>query len=108
MLSPKLRHRILIERIDQARDSVGGVVETWVTYADKVPAEVVPLSGREFVAAAAVQAGVSTRITVRYDAGIREDMRVRHDGRIYNIKAILPDPSLRRHLALMAESVERE
>ena len=31
-------------------------------------------------------------------------MRVTHDGKAYNIRAVLPDPTLRRHLTLMCES----
>ena len=70
-----------------------------------VPAEVWPLSGREYIAAQAEQAGVTTRITIRYQAGIEPAMRVLHDGKAYNIRAVLPDPTLRRHLTLMCESL---
>jgi len=32
-------------------------------------------------------------------------MRITHDGNTYNIKAVLPDPTARRHLTLMCESL---
>ena len=102
-LAHRLRHRVTIEQLATTRDEFGGVVEAWGTVAI-VPAEVWPLSGREFVAAQAEQAGVTTRITIRYQAGIEPAMRVTHDGKTYNIKAVLPDPTLRRHLTLMCES----
>lgn len=102
-IAHRLRHRVTIEQRTQTRDEWGGVVETWETVAI-VPAEVWPLSGREFVAAQATQAGVTTRITIRYQAGIEPAMRVTHDGAIYNIRAVLPDPTLRRHLTLMCET----
>ena len=102
-IAHRLRHRITIERLSTTRDEFGGAVEAWETVAI-VPAEVWPLSGREFVAAQAEQAGVTTRITIRYQAGIEPAMRITHDGRTYNIKAVLPDPTLRRHITLMCES----
>lgn len=102
-IAHRLRHRVTIEQRTQTRDEFGGVVESWETVAI-VPAEVWPLSGREFVAAQAEQAGVTTRITIRYQAGIEPAMRITHDGRTYNIKAVLPDSTLRRHITLMCES----
>lgn len=102
-IAHRLRHRVTIERRTQTRDEWGGVIDSWATVAI-VPAEVYPLSGREFVAAQATQAGVTTKITIRYQAGIEPAMRVTHDGMTYNIKAVLPDPTLRRHLTLMCET----
>ena len=102
-IAHRLRHRVTIEQIATTRDEWGGVVDSWATVAI-VPAEVYPLSGREFVAAQAEQAGVTTRITIRYQAGIEPAMRVTHDGKTYNIRAVLPDPTLRRHITLMCES----
>lgn len=97
-----LRHRIAIETRAISRDSLGGVVEEWTPVAT-VWAEIVPLSGREFVAAQAAQAGVTTRITIRYRDGVTPSMRILHDGVTYSIKAVLPDPTLRRHITLMCE-----
>ncbi len=102
-IAHRLRHRVTIEQRTQTRDEWGGVVESWDTVTI-VPAEVYPLSGREFVAAQATQADVTTKITIRYQAGIEPAMRVTHDGSIYNIRAVLPDPTLRRHLTLMCET----
>lgn len=103
-IAHRLRHRITIERKTTGADAWGQPVETWETVAI-VPAEVWPLSGREYIAAQAEQAGVTTKVTIRYQAGIEPDMRVTHDGMTYNIKAVLPDPTLRRHLTLMCESL---
>ena len=102
-LAHRLRHRVTIEQLATTRDELGGVVESWGPVAI-VPAEVYPLSGREFVAAQATQAGVTTKITIRYQGGIEPAMRVTHDGMTYNIRAVLPDPTLRRHLTLMCET----
>lgn len=103
-LAQRLRHRVDIEQPLRTQGSDGDVTETWVPVASKVPAEIVPLSGREYITADAAQAGVNARLTIRYMAGIRPDMRVVHDGTIYDIKAVLPDPTLRRHLTLMCQA----
>lgn len=103
MLAPRLRHRVTIQMPQNTRDAHGGTVPGWTVFVDQVPAEVVPLSGREFVAAQAVQAGVTTRITLRDLPGLTAAMRVLHDGATYNIKAVLPDPTLRRHVSIMCE-----
>lgn len=104
MIGPKLRHRVTIASLVQSRDEFGGVVETWQPLVINLPAEIVPLSGREFVAAQAVKAGVTTRITIRHRGGITAAMRVEHGADIYNIRAVLPDQTLRRHLTLMCET----
>jgi SPP1 family predicted phage head-tail adaptor len=97
-----LRHRVLIEQPVTARDPVtGDVVETWATYAASVPAEIVPLSGREFLQSGANQAELTARATVRWDAGIQTTMRLVHEGRAYQITAVLPDPTFARHATLM-------
>ena len=103
-MAPRLRHRVTIEQVTESRDADGGVVTAWATLHSKVPAEIVPLSGREFVAAQAAQAGITARLTIRYMAGITPKMRVVHGSDIYNVEAVLPDPTLRRHLTLMVST----
>lgn len=103
-LAQRLRHRVTIEQVTETRDADGGVVTTWAALHSKVPAEIVPLSGREFIAAQAAQAGVNARMTIRYVDGITPKMRVVHGPDIYNIEAVLPDPTLRRHLTLMVST----
>ena len=104
MIAFKLRHRVIIEQKSITRDAYGSAIESWVAFADNVPAEVYPLSGKEFIAAQSVQAGVTARITIRYIIGVVGDMRVRHDGNTYNIKAVLPDKTARHHITLMCET----
>ncbi len=107
-LAQRLRHRIDIEEQVTEFDSDGVRVDTWVSIRASeealIPAEVMPVSGREFTAANGPQAGVTARITLRYRAGLDPAMRVLHDGDIYNIKAILPDSTGRKYLSLMAEA----
>lgn len=104
----KLRHRITIEQPVTTRDGIGGVVRGWATFMT-VWAEVVPLSGREFLAAQATQSSVNARITIRYVHGVTDLMRVIHREQVYSIHAVLPDPTFREHLTLMCETgVEHE
>jgi SPP1 family predicted phage head-tail adaptor len=107
MLAPKLRHRIDIQQRTEVQDSDGAVDYVWATVHDNLPAEIVPLSGiqytRAFLAADQVQEPITTRITVRYNSNITELMRVVHGSDVYNIKAVLPDPSLRRWMTLMCQ-----
>jgi SPP1 family predicted phage head-tail adaptor len=109
----RLRHRVDIQEFGVTVDSnTGAVLEGWTTILPEgdesepilMPAEIMPMSGREFVAASAIQAGVNTKITIRYMEGIKPAMRVVHEGVFYNIKAVLPDPTLRRHITLMCAS----
>lgn len=108
MLTQQLRHRVDIEEFVTEQSSVdGSVTQTWETIRNPgealTPAAIVALSGREFIAAQAVQAGVTTRITIRYRPGVDASMRIVHDADFYNIRAVLPDPTMRLYLTLMCE-----
>lgn len=103
-LAARLRHRVSIEALTIIRDEIGGAQEVWTPVHSSVPADIVPLSGREFVAAQSTQSQVTTRITIRFQPGILSAMRLVHGTDTYNIEAVLPDPSLRRHLTLMCST----
>lgn len=106
MKAGSLRHRITIQSRTLTQGVNGEPVETWGTYLADHPAQVTPLSGKEFIAAGAQRGQVSARVTVRYDSGITELMRLTFEGVTYSIHAVLPDPTFRRHMNLMvAEGV---
>lgn len=86
----RLRHRVTIQYPADARDSFGAPEIDWETFA-VVWAAIEPLSAREFVSAQAEQSKVVGRITIRKLAGIDADMRIEHNGEIYNIEGILTD-----------------
>ena len=100
----KLRHRVTLQRNDETQDTTtGAMLPAWVDVAS-VWASVEPLSGREFVAAQAVQSNVSVRIVVRYRADITPAMRIIHAGRVHNIAGVLADKdSGREYLTLMCD-----
>lgn len=105
MLSQRLRHRVKITRLASVEGADGeSFDETWPVLDNNVPAEIVPLSGREFVSGAALQAQVDTRITIRRRSDLVASDRIEHEGTTYDVRAILLDPSLRRYMTLMCQS----
>jgi SPP1 family predicted phage head-tail adaptor len=106
ILSTRLRHRVDFEELTTEQDSeTGAVSEVWMPILTDVPADIIPLSGREFIAAQSIQSGITARIVCRYPLpGVKPSGRIKHGDDIYNIKVILPDRTLRRHLSIMCES----
>lgn len=86
------RHRVDIQDWTAVRDpDTGGFTEAWVTVFANVPARIVPASGKEFLAAQAIQSEIEARIVVRYRPGLKPRQRILHNGDIYNVHAWLPD-----------------
>lgn len=100
----QLRHRIAIEEFTTTRDSMGGTIEAWTTFAPAWAA-VEPLNGREFFAAEQVNAEVSHRVTMRYTPGVKTKMRVNHGGRFLLIEAALNIGERNQELQLMCREV---
>ena len=97
----KLRHRVRLQEQQTVQNPNTGAVKTeWADVAS-VWAAIEPLSAREFIEAAATQASVTARITIRYRPGVRPTMRIRHGGKIYGIEGVLSDKeSGREYLTL--------
>lgn len=75
------------------RQAADGTIQTsWSTVAANVPAQISPLSVREFVSSRAMQSSITTRITIRYRPALTAKMRIWHEGKIYNPQGWLPDP----------------
>ena len=93
-----MRHRVTIqERIESQDSTTGAISYVWQTINDErgnwsaVPAQKMPLSAREFDAAAATQDQVSTRWVLRWMPGIVAKMRLVCEGVAYDINAPLED-----------------
>lgn len=98
----ELRHKVRLQEnvIGQDPDT-GEQVSSWQTIAQPW-AKIAPMSGREFLAAAAEQSEVRGRITIRYRGNVDATMRVVHRGMYYNILAALTDAeSGIEHITLM-------
>ena len=86
------RHRIDIQDWVAVRDpETGGFTESWVTVFANVPARIADASGREFLAAEAIQSEIVCRMTIRARPGLNAKQRILHNGDIYNVHAWLRD-----------------
>lgn len=100
-LAPRLRMRITIQSQTPEKDSDGDDSTVWTNFLVDEPAEVIPFSGKEFIASQSAQSLVQGRMTIRWRPGIDESQRVLWDGAIFNINAVLPDSTNRRWLTFM-------
>jgi len=102
MRAGQLRHRVTLQELVTTYNEYNEPVQAWQDVA-AVWGFVEPLSGREFFAAEQIQARVSTRITIRYRAGIVPTMRVLWSGKTYNIRAVIDTEGRHEELQLMCE-----
>ena len=92
MQAGKLRHRVSLQKPVKTQNPLSGAtVNSWQEIT-KLWADVVPLSAREFIAAQARQAEVTTRITIRFRSDITSKHRIVYGDKIFNIEGVLPDP----------------
>lgn len=98
--------RVTIQQKITTRDDYGSATTAWMDLAT-VWAQIVPLSGREFIAAQQAQSTVTARVTIRYRADVDSHMRIVHGGDMFNVEAVLPDMnSGREYLTLMCSMVD--
>lgn len=99
MRAGQLRRRLLIEEPVTTQDDYGAAVTTWIPFLSDEPCSIAPGIGREFQAAAARQAEITTEIGLRFRSGILPTMRgTDEDGVIYQFHAVLPDRTGHRSL----------
>ena len=96
----QLGQRVRLERAEFSQSETGEVTPTWVSLGD-VWGSVEPQAGREFVAGGAMQSELTTKIRIRWKAGIQSADRVTYGGRSYNIQSVIDYRSARRELVLM-------
>lgn len=82
-----LRHRITFQKLKTEINPNGFEIRNWEDY-KTVWSEVSNLRGREYFAAAQVQAENTVVFTLRYLSGIDTKMRILFQGRYYNITSI--------------------
>jgi SPP1 family predicted phage head-tail adaptor len=116
MLAGKMRHRITIqenrppqdEQGRAQRDDYGAPLDSWVDIR-ACWASIEPLSGREYFAAAQIQAEQVTRFRIRYPwIQIWPGMRIKYRDpaldadRFFNIQAVIDPDEMHVELQLMA------
>lgn len=105
--SGNLRKRLTFQTKATTEDALGQPVNTWTT-AFTCWGEIQPLTGRELIAAAAVQSAVSHTVTVRYRSELANPktvaaMRILYNTRVFNIHAPMNEDERNRVVTLMVE-----
>lgn len=83
----QLRFRVELQRATETRDAIGGVVETWETYAT-VWAAVEQMSARESWWRQQMNASAAWRVTLRWLAGVTTKHRVLWQGRTFEVRGV--------------------
>lgn len=96
----RLRHRITFQQQSSTQDGYGEQVNTWSNL-KTVWASVEPLHGRERFAAQQVHSETTTRIKMRYQAGIESKMRALYGSKTYDILSVIDLEERRIVLHLM-------
>jgi SPP1 family predicted phage head-tail adaptor len=99
----QLRHRIVLQQLVAGQDAAGQPGLTWADFAT-VWADIRYASGSETVKADMPQGVKRASIRIRYLAGVLPAMRATFGGDVFDIKAVLPDPTGRVHLDLAVET----
>lgn len=82
-----LRHRVSIQKVILAKNDNGFEVEQWHDY-KTVWAAITNLQGREYYAAAAINAENTVKFKIRYTEGIENSMRILFKDKTYNVISI--------------------
>lgn len=103
VIARRLRKKITVQNVAESKDSYGQPIETWSTYAIRY-ADVMPTSGREYVAAQQRYAEEITLLRVRYDSltkDITPKMRVVYGSRTLNIESAINEQELNKHIQML-------
>jgi len=104
MKAGALDQRIVIERLVEGYDELGQPINDWLPIVTTW-AEVSPLVGREYLAAAALVSEVTARVRMRFRPGITAADRIVHEGTTYGITSVADVHSSRRELVLMCRAI---
>lgn len=103
MRAGRLRHRVRWEYPIETQDANGDIVVTgWKTYA-LLPANVEPISGREFFQHQVELSRITHRVSLRFNSTITEKYRGVHEGKVMLVVAILPVKGRRHEMEILCE-----
>ncbi len=100
----KMRHKIELQQRKMEQDSHGEQVDTWTTQRT-VFAGIETVRGREFEQGEALQSEVTHKVTVRYDATLTPDMRIKYGDRYFQILHRINKNERDRQYELMCREV---
>lgn len=104
MQAGRLRHKITIQSKSVTPNAYGEEVITWGTFVE-CWAEISPLLGREYLAAAQVQAEITHRVRIRHRDGVYPTMRVLFGSRAFDILSVQQVEERQREIVLMAREL---
>jgi SPP1 family predicted phage head-tail adaptor len=107
MEAGKLRRPIKIKQPIDTPDGMGGVSQVW-TDVHECMAAIEPMTGKEVLYAGEVQEKVNTKITIRYQAGIKPAWRIYDGNTAYRIDSVIDIGTRQRELQITAERLESE
>lgn len=104
MKAGQLDQRVTVERFTATYDELGQPIETWAPLFS-CWAAVEPLTGREYLAAAAAVSEVTAKIRMRFRPWMTSQDRVIHEGTVYQIESVIDVRSANRELVLMCKAL---
>lgn len=105
MRTEEFNHKITFQKLSITTNENGFEEEIWEDYST-VWAAVSNLIGREYFAAAAVQAEKTVKFTIRYLQNITEDTRILFEDKQYNITFIDNIKYRNKYIEIKALEVE--
>lgn len=105
MRAGQLDQRVTVERYTSTEDELGQPLpDTWAPLFT-CWAAVEPLTGREYLAAAAAVSEVTAKIRMRFRPWMTSQDRVIHGGTVYQIESVIDVRSANRELVLMVRAI---
>jgi len=100
-----LRHRVELKHLTQSsQDTHGAPIDTWTKYSD-CWAEIEPLKGRELDIAQQINAEVTIKVTIRYNAAVLVTDRVVKGSRNLEVISIVNPEERNEKLILMCKEL---
>lgn len=99
----QLARRVELQRQETITNSFGETETVWTTYAEPY-ARVDPLIGREYFAAAQVNAEQSVKFTIRYRSDIKPSDRLIYSGSEFDIQSAIDVGGRHRETLIYAKA----
>lgn len=103
----RLRHKIEIQVESTAQNAYGEPTQVWSNYIPSIYASVDPISGKEYFSSQIVNAEVTHKIRIRYRGDIHPKMRVKFDGRYFDIISVIDWEERHIEMLLMCKEYVR-
>lgn len=100
----RMRERVSLQEEQQTPDGAGGYSVAWVDVHSNIPARVRPLSTREQLQAAQMEAQVDYEVTIRSRSNVRADQRLVWGAVVMNVRGVMNPDEKDRYLALTCEA----